>query len=67
MGANARASESAAWSDAWSRDVSLADYLLAIEKMIEALASLRDFEREPLTEDEDVDLNEIWSLEQALH
>ena len=65
-GAEAPASQSAAWSDAWSREVSLADYLLAVEKMIEALASLRDFEKEPFTEDEERVLNESWALEQAL-
>lgn len=65
-GAEARAAESTAWSDGWTRDVSLAEYLKAIEKMIEALAALRDFEKEPLTKGEDADLNEIWGLEQAL-
>jgi hypothetical protein len=66
-GGNAPAAESAAWSDGWSRNVTLADYLRAVEKMIEALSALRDFEKEPLTESEDADLNEIWGLEQALH
>lgn len=66
-GAHAPAAQSDAWSEGWSRDVSLGDYLLAIEKMIEALAALRDFEKEPLTEGEESDLNQIWMLEQALH
>ncbi|MGV3742390.1 MAG: hypothetical protein ACO1NO_08780 [Burkholderiaceae bacterium] len=66
-GAQSPAMQSEAWSEGWSRDVSLGDYLLAIEKMIEALAALRDFEKEPLTEGEEADLNEIWGLEQALH
>jgi hypothetical protein len=66
-GAQAPAMQSDAWSDGWSRNVSLGDYLLAIEKMIEALAALRDFENEPLTESEENDLNEIWMLEQAVH
>jgi hypothetical protein len=66
-GMHAPAAESEAWSDGWSRNVNLADYLLAVEKMIEALAALRDFEKEPLTESEDAELNEIWLLEQALH
>lgn len=47
--------------------MTLADYLRAVEKMIEALAALRDFEQEPLTESENEDLNEIWQLEEALH
>jgi hypothetical protein len=65
-GVNAPASQSAAWSDGWTREVSLGDYLLATEKMIEALAALRDFEKEPFTADEENDLNKIWSLETAL-
>lgn len=65
-GADSPAPESAAWSEGWSRNVSLRDYLLAIEKMIEALAALRDFEKEPFTEDEEKDLQEIWALEHAL-
>jgi hypothetical protein len=65
-GADSPAPDSAAWSDGWSRNVSLNDYLLAIEKMIEALASLRDFEKEPFTEAEENDLHEIWLLESAL-
>jgi hypothetical protein len=65
-GTDASAAESEAWSEGWSRDVTLGDYLLAVEKMIEALASLRDFEKEPFTEAEDSDLNEIWGLESAL-
>lgn len=65
-GSSSPASDSAAWSDGWSRNVSLGDYLLAIEKMIEALASLRDFEKEPFTEAEESDLHEIWLLESAL-
>lgn len=66
-GVHAPAMQSAAWSEGWSRNVSLGDYLLAIEKMIEALAALRDFEKEPLTENEENDLTEIWKLETALH
>jgi hypothetical protein len=66
-GATTPASDSAAWSEGWTKNVTLKEYLLAIEKMIEALASLRDFEKEPLTEAEDSDLNEIWRLESALH
>ncbi|MDQ9171174.1 hypothetical protein Q8A64_12240 [Oxalobacteraceae bacterium R-40] len=66
-GADAPAAESNAWSEGWSRNVTLADYLRAVEKMIEALAALRDFEQEPLTESENEDLNEIWQLEEALH
>jgi hypothetical protein len=66
-GTSSPASDSTAWSDGWSRNVSLGDYLLAIEKMIEALASLRDFEKEPFTEAEENDLHEIWLLESALH
>jgi hypothetical protein len=64
-GADAPARSSDAWSEGWSRDVTLADYLLAVEKMIEAMASLRDFQIEPLTEQEESDLNDIWRLENA--
>ncbi len=65
-GPGAAAGASKAWSDGWSRDVTLAAYLAAVEKMIEALASLRDFDKEPLTEDEENDLNRIWQLEEAV-
>jgi hypothetical protein len=66
-GPDAPASASAAWSEGWSREVTLAVYLASIEKMIEALATLRDFEKEPLTEKEESDLNEIWLLEQSMN
>lgn len=65
-GPGAAAGSSKAWSDGWSRDVTLATYLAAVEKMIEALASLRDFDREPLTEEEESDLSRIWQLEEAV-
>jgi hypothetical protein len=65
-GPDAAASSSKVWSEGWSRDVTLATYLAAVEKMIEALASLRDFEREPLTEEEEIDLSCIWELEEAI-
>lgn len=65
-GPDAAASSSKAWSEGWSRDVTLAAYLIAVEKMIEALASLRDYEKEPLTEEEEEDLNRIWRLEEAI-
>lgn len=65
-GPAASASASKAWSEGWSREVTLAAYLAAVEKMIEAMASLRDFEREPLTKEEEEDLHSIWRLEEAL-
>jgi hypothetical protein len=65
-GPAAAASSSKVWSEGWSREVTLAAYLAAVEKMIEALASLRDFEREPLTKEEEEDLHSIWRLEEAL-
>ena len=65
-GPGAAANSSKVWSDGWSRDVSLATYLAAVEKMIEALASLRDFEGEPLTEEEETDLSCIWQLEENI-
>lgn len=66
-GAAAPAMESAAWSDGWTRNVSLGEYLRAVEKMIEALAALRDFEKEPFTQNEENDLNDIWMLETSLN
>jgi hypothetical protein len=65
-GANAPASSSDAWSEGWTRDVTLKDYLTAVEKMIEAMASLRDFEKEPLTPEEELALNDIWQLENTI-
>jgi hypothetical protein len=65
-GANAAARSSDAWSEGWSREVTLAAYLAAVEKMIEAMSSLRDFEIEPLTEQEEEDLSDIWRLENAI-
>lgn len=65
-GPGAAAGASKAWSEGWSRDVTLATYLAAVERMIEALASLRDFEKEPLTAEEEDDLNCIWRLEEAI-
>jgi hypothetical protein len=65
-GAGALASSSKAWSEGWSREVTLGSYLAAVEQMIEALAALRDFEKEPLTEQEEQDLSAIWMLESAL-
>lgn len=62
-GADAPARSSDAWSEGWSGDVTLAVYLAAVEKMIEAMAALRDFTTEPLTEQEESDLNDIWRLE----
>ena len=67
QGGDAPANLSKAWSEGWSREVTLADYLSAVEKMIEALASLRNFEKEPLTEQEEQDLHTIWLLEKSLH
>lgn len=64
-GPGAAAGSSNVWSEGWSREVNLATYLLAVEKMIEALASLRDFEKEPFTEEEESDLKRIWQLEEA--
>lgn len=66
-GADAPASRTAAWSDGWSREVTLRDYLHSIEKMIEALAALRDFEKEPFTADEERDLHDSWLLENSLN
>lgn len=65
-GRDAPAGSSKVWSDGWSREVTLATYLAAVERMIEGLASLRDFEKEPLTEDEEADLNCMWELEEAI-
>ena len=63
-GSNAAASTSDTWSDGWSREVTLAAYLAAVEQMIEAMSSLRDFKTEPLTKEEESDLSDIWQLEQ---
>lgn len=63
-GSNAAASSSDAWSEGWSREVTLPAYLEAVEQMIEAMSLLRDFKVEPLTAEEDRDLNDIWQLEQ---
>jgi hypothetical protein len=65
-GPGAAAGSSKVWSEGWSREVNLATYLAAVEKMIEALASLRDFKKEPLTKEEERDLDNIWLLEKAI-
>ena len=46
-----------------SRQVTLHQYLSAIEKMIEAMASLRDFQKEPFTSKEQKELHAMWLLE----
>jgi len=46
-----------------SASVSFATLRSAVEQMIEAMSTLRDFSKEPLTEHEQAILDETWGLE----